>query len=242
MHQPSTHRSNATWRDVACRFLKANPKFVGSLALPSDTWLWFPVFTSASGWMFACACLLQQCPILSSPKMGYKNGFWYFGNLLKPQVLHYASWLIFSARLFQQSGLLWSQTTNHDIVLLGRCFPPNTCATIAKENAKNTSSKSTDASDEFKEFNGKEFSAGVMTGLGALSFGTLPLASLFWSALLVWNPKTDGNGGAVFSSARRETERKIWTRGAGLKLRAHVNHFWLVVWLPLFIFPLILGC
>jgi hypothetical protein len=52
---------------------------------------------------------------------------------------------------------------------------------------KNTSSKDfQDASGEFQEFKGgKEFSASFMTGYGVLSFGTLPLASLFWSALLV---------------------------------------------------------
>ena len=60
-------------------------------------------------------------------------------------------------------------------------------ATIPEENAQmtqNTSSKDKDAG-ELKEFNGKEFSAGFMTGYGVASFGTLPLASLFWSALLI---------------------------------------------------------
>jgi len=59
---------------------------------------------------------------------------------------------------------------------------------FSKENMhKNTSSKDfQDASSEFQEFKGgKEFSASFMTGYGVLSFGTLPLASLFWSALLV---------------------------------------------------------
>lgn len=85
------NRTNATWRDVACKFLKANPKFVRSLEIPSEN-------------------------------------------------MH-----------------------------------------------KNTSSKDfQDASSEFQEFKGgKEFSASFMTGYGVLSFGTLPLASLFWSALLV---------------------------------------------------------
>lgn len=84
------NRTNATWRDVACKFIKANPKFVRSLEVPNE-----------------------------------------------------------NAQMTQ-----------------------------------NTSSKDKDAG-ELKEFNGKEFSAGFMTGYGVASFGTLPLASLFWSALLI---------------------------------------------------------
>ena len=112
---------------------------------------------------------------------------------------------------------------------------------FSKENMhKNTSSKDfQDASSEFQEFKGgKEFSASFMTGYGVLSFGTLPLASLFWSALLVsWSKIPGSRGMEVPDSAKERQERK--KEGWRLKIMSTIfilasmllsSHFCIEIW------------